>query len=214
VIDAIMTGELRFPAHKVEIPELRDTLDWIGLNYYYRYLAGFSMRAPQQGFIRHSRPREGLPGPESVGEIWPEGIFDEIKWLCMRTGKPLYITENGVPDADDSIRPLCLIRSLYSVWNAINTNLPVKGYFYWTLVDNFEWADGYDPAFRFGLYGCDLETQVRTKKRSADLYGAICAANALTSDMVREFAPDALDELFPGVEVQADVELRDADSRG
>ena len=206
-IDAIMTGELRLPRHKIDVPEARDTLDWIGLNYYYRFLAGFSLLAPQQLFIKQSRPRNGILGPKSVGEIWPEGIYDEIKWLCNRTNKPLYITENGLPDADDSIRPLHMIRSLRSVWNAINFNLPVKGYFYWTLVDNFEWAEGYDPAFKFGLYGCDPETQVRTKKRSADLYGAICAANALTSDMVREYAPGALDELFPSVDVQEDVTL-------
>ncbi|MBN1563304.1 MAG: glycoside hydrolase family 1 protein [Anaerolineae bacterium] len=209
-IDAIITGELRLPMHKVELPEARDTLDWIGLNYYYRLQAGFNPLKPQQVFIDRRRPREGILGPESVGEIWPEGIFDEIKWLCQRTDKPLYVTENGVPDGDlpdDTLRQVHLIRSLRRVWDSVNYNFPVKGYFYWTLVDNFEWAEGYDPAFRFGLYGCDLETQVRTKKRSADLYGAICAANALTSDMVHEFAPDAFDGLFPGVDVQTDVTL-------
>ncbi len=210
LIDAIITGELKLPMTTIEIPEARDTLDWIGLNYYYRFLAGFNLLKPQQLFVHQSRPRDGLLGPESVGEIWPEGIFDEIKWLCNRTDKPLYITENGVPDAatpDDSLRQLHMIRSLHSVWQAINHNLPVKGYFYWTLVDNFEWAEGYDPAFRFGLYHCDHTTQVRTKKRSADLYSAICTANALTSEMVREFAPDALEPLFPSVDVSAEVNL-------
>ncbi len=106
-----------------------------------------------------------------------------------------------------TLRPLHMIRSLRSVWQAINYNYPVKGYFYWTLVDNFEWAEGYDPRFRFGLYGSDHETQQRTKKRSAELYGEICAANALTADMVRRYVPDAFDELFPGVEVQAEVKF-------
>jgi beta-glucosidase len=209
-VEALMTGTLKFRSRKkVEIPEARDTVDWIGVNYYYRFLAGFNLFAPRQMFVEQTRPRDGILGPESVGEIWPEGLFEQIRWLGERTDKPLYVTENGVPDADDSLRPLHMIRSILSVWHAINYNFPVKGYFYWTLVDNFEWAEGYDPDFRFGLYGCDHETQVRTKKRSAALYGEICAANALTADVVRRYVPEAFDELFPGVEVQAEVVLPD-----
>jgi len=206
-IEALMTGILRFPSHHADVPEAVDMLDWIGLNYYYRFVAGFSLRAVRQMFIQQARPNNGILGPESVGEIWPEGLFAEIKWLCERTNKPLYITENGLPDEDDSLRPLHLIRSLRSVWQAINYNYPVKGYFHWTLIDNFEWAEGYDPRFRFGLYACDPETQRRTKKRSADLYGEICAANALTADMARRYIPDWFDELFPAVDVQAEVTL-------
>ena len=206
-IEALLTGALKFPSFKVDVPEVRDTVDWIGLNYYYRFLAGFSLFAPRQRFVQQARPRDGILGPESVGEIWPEGVFEQIRWLGERTDKPLYVTENGVPDAEDTLRPLHMIRSIRSVWQAINYNYPVKGYFYWTLVDDFEWAEGYDPRFRFGLYGCDPKTQTRTPKTSAALYGEICAANGLTADMVRRFVPDAFDELFPGVEVQANVEI-------
>ena len=198
-IDALLTGELKFSDFKVEVPDARDTVDWIGLNYYYRFLAGFNLLAPRQRFIQQARPHDGILGPE--------GLFEQIRWLGERTDKPLYVTENGVPDADDSLRPLHMIRSIRSVWQAINYNYRVKGYFYWTLVDNFEWAEGYDPRFRFGLYGNDHETQARTAKNSAALYREICAANGLTSNMARRYAPDAFDELFPGVEVQSSVEL-------
>lgn len=205
-IEALLTGTLHFwPRKKIEMPELRDTVDWIGLNYYYRFLAGFSLSASRQRFIQQTRPYDGLLGPESVGEIWPEGLYEQIRWLGERTNKPLYVTENGVPDADDTLRPLHMVRSLCSVWQALNHNYPVKGYFYWTLVDNFEWAEGYDPRFRFGLYGCDHDTQTRTPKLSAALYGEICAANALTADMVRRYVPEHFDELFPGVEIQPEV---------
>ncbi len=206
-IEALLTGTLKFSSFKAEVPDARDTLDWIGLNYYYRFLAGFNLLAPRQMFIQQTRPHDGILGPDSVGEIWPEGLFEQIRWLGERTDKPLYVTENGIPDADDTLRPLHMIRSIRSVWQAINYNYPVKGYFYWTLVDNFEWAEGYDPRFRFGLYECDHETQARSPKRSAALYGEICAANGLTADMVRRHTPEAFDELFPGVEVQANVEL-------
>jgi beta-glucosidase len=74
-------------------------------------------------------------------------------------------------------------------------------------VDNFEWAEGYDPRFRFGLYGCDHKTQARTRRASAELYGEICEANALTTDMARRYIPNHVDELFPSVEIQDNVRL-------
>ena len=210
-VEALVTGTLRLPLRSVAVPQAAGTLDWIGLNYYYRYSVGYHLLRPGQLFLHQSKPRTGIPGPGDVGEIWPEGLFEHIKWLCVTTGKPLYVTENGVPDPDDALRPVHLIRSLRSVWRAIMHNYPVRGYFAWTLVDNFEWAEGYDPYFRFGLYACDPETQVRTKRRSADLYGEICAANALTADMVRRYAPEDAEDLFPGVEVQQEVTLRPRD---
>lgn len=207
-VRALTTGVLQFPLHKIGVPEARNTLDWIGLNYYYRFLVRFNLLHPRQLFVQQTRPRDGIRGPDdSVGEIWPEGLFEHIKWLVTMTGKPLYVTENGVPDADDSLRPLHLVRSLINLWQAVNFNYPVKGYFYWTLVDNFEWAEGYDPRFRFGLYGCDPITQERTRRASAELYGEICAANGLSADMVRRFVPDQAEALFPGVEVESTVRL-------
>lgn len=206
-IEALLTGVLRFPRRKIEVPEARDTFDWIGLNYYYRFAVGFNPLLPQRLFLAMEQPRDGIRGPESVGEIWPEGLFEHLKWLAERTQKPLYVTENGVPDPDDTLRPLHLVRSLRSVWQAINFNYPVRGYFHWTLADNFEWSEGYDPRFQFGLYACDPETQQRTKRRSADLYGEVCAANALTAEMVRRYVPDRFDDLFPGVDVQDSVDL-------
>jgi beta-glucosidase len=206
-IEAIMSGTLRLPMRKVEIPEARDTLDWIGLNYYYRFLAAYNLLYPHKLFIEQSKPRDGIRGPGDVGEIWPEGLAEHIRWLCQTTGKPLYVTENGVADSDDALRPLHMMRSLRSVWQAINHNYLVKGYFWWTLVDNFEWAEGYDPRFHFGLYECNHETQERTKRPSADLYGEICSTNSITMDMARRYIPDKAEELFPSVNVKAEVKL-------
>ncbi len=207
-VDALITGELRLPLYRADVPEARDTLDWIGLNYYYRLLVGFSPLKPGQLFIEQRMPPDGIPGPDAtVGEIWPEGLREQIAWLGRRTGKPLYVTENGVPDPDDSLRPLHLVRSIRSLWKALTHDYPVRGYFHWTLADNFEWAEGYDPRFRFGLVACDHATQARSLRRSGELYGAICAANALTAAMVREYVPQHVDDLFPGVEVQDEVRL-------
>lgn len=207
-VEALVTGVLRFPTYKADVLYARDTLDWIGLNYYYRFEVGFNPLRPGQLFVEQRMPRGGIPGPdETVGEIWPEGLQEQIKWLCERTGKPLYVTENGTPDPDDSLRPLHIVRSIRSLWKATNYNYPIRGYFFWTLSDNFEWAEGYDPRFRFGLVACDHETQQRTLRHSGKLYGEICAANALTSQMVRSYVPEHFDALFPSVPVYNEVRL-------
>ena len=206
-VDALLSGELRFPAYRAHVPEARGTLDWLGLNTYYRFQVGFHPLRPAQFFIEQSAPREGLRGPEGVGEIWPEGVFEHIKWLAERADTPLYVTESGVPTDNDALRRLFIVRSVRSLWHAVNYNWPVKGYFFWSLVDNFEWAEGYDPQYRFGLYGCDPQTQVRTQRRSAELYREICAANALTAATVRRYLPDHFDALFPSVAVQREVTL-------
>jgi beta-glucosidase len=81
------------------------------------------------------------------------------------------------------------------MWRAVNFNIPVKGYYHWSLVDNFEWERGWSQ--RFGLYELDVQTQARKKRPSADLYGEICRENGLSADMVARFAPAVSDILFP-----------------
>jgi beta-glucosidase len=81
------------------------------------------------------------------------------------------------------------------MWRAVNFNWPVKGYFLWTLVDNFEWDRGWTQ--RFGLWELDLETQARRKRPSADLYAEICRENGLTSDMAARYAPEIKEQIFP-----------------
>jgi beta-glucosidase len=109
-------------------------------------------------------------------------------------GKPIYITENGLSDPDDRLRPWQLASAVKAMHAAIAGGVDLRGYYYWTLVDNFEWAEGWH--MRFGLVALDERTQQRTPRPSAALYGAIAHANALTSAMVREFALDALGQLF------------------
>jgi beta-glucosidase len=107
----------------------------------------------------------------------------------------MIVTENGIEDADDDLRPSYIIQHLHQIWRGINFNWPIKGYFYWTLVDNFEWERGWSQ--RFGLWELDLETQSRRKRPSADLFSAICTQNSLSSDQVQQFAPQIFDQMFP-----------------
>ncbi|GAB4475470.1 MAG: glycoside hydrolase family 1 protein [Anaerolineae bacterium] len=184
---------------KLELPRWRGTLDWIGLNYYFRYDAAFSLQALKQlGITFGVRPDAQVLGPEGWGEIDYDGLFVLIKRLHRQFGLPIYITENGVPDDKDRLRPAFILQSLQRVWKTVMHNIPVRGYFFWSLLDNFEWAEGYDPRFHFGLYAVDFETQARELRRSGELYGRIAGANAISSELAREFAPEALTDLYPG----------------
>lgn len=192
------TGVLRMlPGKSVKIPEAKGALDWIGLQYYARHHIRIALNRPDQFFIDQYVPSHVPQGPDRWGELVPEESLTRIKHLYKLVRKPVYVTEMGVPDEDSSIRPAYLARTLRSVWQATMHSMPVKGFFFWSLVDNFEWSEGYDPRFRFGLYGVDFTTQERTERLSAQLYRAICGANALTADAVRTYAPEAMPYVFP-----------------
>jgi len=124
----------------------------------------------------------------------PRGLFEAVKW-GLQFGLPIMITENGVEDAGDSLRRRYLIQHLHQLWKAVNFNFPVKGYYHWTLVDNFEWERGWTQ--RFGLWELDVDTQARRKRPSADLYAEICQTNGISSEMVARFAPELFPDMFP-----------------
>jgi beta-glucosidase len=94
-----------------------------------------------------------------------------------RFKKPIFITENGLADATDQRRAKFIRDHLRSVWRAIQDGADVRGYLYWSLLDNFEWARGYAP--RFGLVAVDYATQKRTIRPSALEYAKIISENGL-----------------------------------
>jgi beta-galactosidase len=84
-------------------------------------------------------------------------------------GKPLYVTENGVADAEDKLRPKFLEEHVAVLEKAVNEEkLDVRGFFYWALTDNYEWAKGFK--MKFGLYTVDLKTKKRIPRKSAKTY--------------------------------------------
>ncbi|MBN1249673.1 MAG: family 1 glycosylhydrolase, partial [Anaerolineae bacterium] len=84
---------------------------------------------------------------------------------------------------------------LHQLWKALQENIPVKSYYHWTLVDNFEWDKGW--TLRFGLIELDPDTQIRTPRPSADLYAAIAKGNAITPELIEAYAPELRSELLP-----------------
>ncbi|MBN1887913.1 MAG: glycoside hydrolase family 1 protein [Thermoflexales bacterium] len=196
LLDAVFHGKLpRLVGLSKRAPQIKSTADFFGLNYYTRNILAFDRHSMDTLFSR----QVFLPGaPMSdgmYGEIYPDGLYRMLRRLS-KYGLPIYITENGLPDADDDQRPAFLITHLRQVWWAIQTNIPVMGYYHWTLSDNFEWAEGWN--LRFGLVELDRETQERKLRKSGQLFGEIAAANAITTDMVSRYAPELMEKLFPG----------------
>jgi beta-glucosidase len=194
-LDGTLKGLVPRALGSRRVRELANTSDFIGLNYYMRSVLAFDSSSPGTLFSRDVF----LPGAEisdlHYGEVYPEGIYHLLKRLS-RYGKPIYITENGIPDADDDRRPAFLITHLRQVWKAVMQNTPVMGYYHWSLVDNFEWAEGWN--LRFGLIEVNPETQERKLRRSGELYAEICKTNTITTDMVQRYTPELIESLFPG----------------
>lgn len=107
----------------------------------------------------------------------PEALEPAIRRAVDLTGLPVFVTENGIGTDDDARRCDFIDVALRGVEACLADGLDVRGYFYWSLFDNFEWSLGYGPTF--GLVAVDRETQVRTPKPSAEHFGAIARANAL-----------------------------------
>ena len=175
--------------------KLRGVLDWIGLNYYTRELVAFDRTRREDLFTRrfHSDDAELMDG--GYGELYPRGIFRCLKQLA-RFDLPIYVTENGIPDKDDDQRPRHILTHLHYLWRAIQRCYPVMGYYHWTLVDNFEWAEGW--TLRFGLIELDPQTQARRPRRSAEVYANLIRANAITPRLIDECVPELRPELLPG----------------
>ena len=102
--------------------------------------------------------------------MYAEGLDRASKWLS-KLNIPIEITENGVADKEDNLRPKHLKRHLWMIAKLIQEGIDIKSYYHWSLMDNFEWAEGY--SMRFGLYHVDYETQTRTLRASGKAYQSI-----------------------------------------
>jgi beta-glucosidase len=202
LLQAGETGYFPFPFNVLFPPVARTAgaRDFHGVNYYTREMVRFDLANPAELFGRRfTRPGTILNDAgkdNSFGEIYPEGIYRVLKEVYRRTrgNKPLYITENGFTDTIETRRPRAILEHLAIVHRAISEGIPVRGYLHWTLVDNFEWNEGW--GVRFGLIELDQLTQQRTPRRSASMFGEICQANGITEEIIERYAPEAADFVF------------------
>jgi beta-glucosidase len=146
------------------VPEAAGATDFVGLNYYSHahMRARPSLRHP---FVRVIRP--GDVATDMPYAMYPEGFYRALKAVA-RLGKPIYVTENGIADARDDRRATFIRRYLYALARAIRDGADVRGYYYWSLMDNFEWTEGFRMCF--GLYAVDFATQARRLRAGAQAF--------------------------------------------
>lgn len=166
----------------------RGTHDFLGINYY------FHVRFQQHSLVPQAVNLQQTHDVSDLGwEIYPEGIFDVL--LDMADDIPIYITECGIASTNDDRRNRFLISYLQEVARAIKAGVNVRGFFYWSLLDNFEWHMGFEP--RFGLVEVDYKTQARHIRPSALVYTDIIQHNGIPHSLLR----------FTGHTVQAEEVL-------
>ncbi|MCC7072247.1 MAG: glycoside hydrolase family 1 protein [Deltaproteobacteria bacterium] len=180
LLDALSTGNIDVflpPTHRLRAhdPACAHTLDWIGVNYFTRAVTSFSPLAP--GLISAARQTPWTTS-DLDWEIFPEGLHRTLTRVQARyPGVPLFVTECGIADADDSRRPRFIVDHVAWTHRAIEEGVDVRGFFYWSMTDNWEWKRG--PWPRFGLYEVDYATGERRARASAALFAAIARDNAL-----------------------------------
>ncbi len=191
---ALHDGVFDLVFKKIALSDAAGTQDFLGLNYYTTDQVRFNPLAANALFTRRFFPEGALLSETGMIAHTPGGMIDAVKW-GHRFGVPMIITENGVDDGEDNLRPQYILEHLHALWRVINNNYPVEGYFHWTLVDNFEWERGWTQ--HFGLWGLDQETQARLRRPSAALYADICRTNGISSSVVEQHAPQVMQRLFP-----------------
>lgn len=164
ILDKVLVKIFDYFGNHYFLDKLNHHFDFIGLNYYFYNVLQFSFK---HGFIV-----KNSDGPKSdMGwRTYPKGIYYLLKDL-KKYKKTIYITENGIANARDDMRRDFILEHLYWIQVAIARGVDVRGYFYWALTDNYEWADGFGPLF--GLVEINYQTQARKIRDSANVFKEI-----------------------------------------
>jgi beta-glucosidase len=168
-----------------DLDAVREPFDFLGVNYYTRSVVRDAPRRLPPRAMRVVQRR--ATHTRTHWEVYPQGLTDTLTWIRERYGeKPVYVTENGAafydpPVAGDGVRdPLritYLREHLRAARRAMDLGVDLRGYFVWSLLDNFEWALGYTK--RFGIVHVDYETLERTPKESARFYADVIRTNGM-----------------------------------
>jgi beta-glucosidase len=174
-LEALRTGWIRgLMTPDEEAHGLVGSDDFVGVQYYTRIAVRPGPLGPAGALISAPQPGKRVT---QMGWVWhPPGlgrVLDEV----ATTGLPVHITENGIATENDEERIEYVRLHLEQVHEAISRGVDVRGYFYWSILDNFEWNEGYRP--KFGLVAVDRQTMERRPKPSLSWYGGIARANRL-----------------------------------
>lgn len=191
--DGFVRGVLEFPYTRVSLPEIVGTQDFFGLSHSNDGAIHFDPAHPNPCLQIPIDPGE-RNSDEACSLVGSDGFVQALSW-SRRYRLPVIITASSLDSNDDDARLANLMANLHQVWRAIQLTKRIEGYFHWSLVDSFEWHAGWNR--RFGLWELDVDTQKRHKRVSADLYAEICKNNAISAEMVKNYTPELMGELFP-----------------
>lgn len=171
IVEAFSTGRWNFflpPGTMVRgrRDDLPQSLDVFGVNFYSRLHLRFPGTERVIGDFAY-RDRSGNGFSDNGWEIVPQALGPLLD-IAAESGLPLVVTENGIADASDRYRPHFIHTHVSHILYAISRGVPIHGYFHWSLIDNFEWLDGFEP--RFGLYEVDRITLDRRPRPSVDTF--------------------------------------------
>ncbi|NOZ85792.1 MAG: family 1 glycosylhydrolase [Deltaproteobacteria bacterium] len=178
----------------MDVPEWKGTLDFLGVQYYARMgvtsspalISGLDLTPCAGGIdlgacVPPLDPTKWVP---SMGyEYYEQGIYNVLSDFSSRwPDLPLVVTEAGLATLSGQRRAQHLVRTLQQIHRALEQGADVRGFYYWSLMDNFEWQEGYGP--KFGLYSVDLDTCDRTATMGADVLSRIAGSRKVTGDML------------------------------
>ncbi|MFH1637116.1 MAG: family 1 glycosylhydrolase [Candidatus Woesearchaeota archaeon] len=151
--------------------------DFFGLSYYGdTYIRKLKPILPALDYSQDYIEGLGLTC-DDFNLLTPEGLVPALKTISKKYKKPIIIVENGFATKDESLREEMIIEHVRETGRAIMEGIDVKGYFYWSLLDNFEWNHGYTK--NFGLFGVNKLTYKRIKRQAVDSYSQICKNNSI-----------------------------------
>lgn len=156
------------------VPKHFESVDFFGMSYYARVshdpMPITYVDTPEK-MIRLGRPHDDM------WEYHPEGLRTCLNRYWTRYKKPIIITESGVCDESDVLRQKAIVDYARIIRQALEDGINIKGYYWWSSWDNFEWHLG--PTKRFGLYECDIVTKERRKRKSAEVYSRLAHSKKL-----------------------------------
>jgi len=165
-IDRLLTRFSQYWHNQWWLDQTFEQQDFIALNYYFYHPIRFRLTNDLTNFLK-PEVTPGAPISDLGWQIQPHGLGLVLRWL-KRYHRPIFITENGLADAADRQRESFIRDHVREIGRAVADGIDVRGYLHWSLLDNFEWREGYEP--RFGLISVDYQTLERTIRQSAYAY--------------------------------------------
>jgi len=157
------------------IDQVKSHLDYIGVHYYYKQTISVGL----VNDLLNADSIENFESESTDRAYYPHGLY-EVLLRFKRYELPVYITEIGVPDYHKIPRDQFIREHVREMYYAIKAGVDLRGVYYWSLLDNFEWSEGYGP--KFGLVAVDLETQERTIKSTSWEYAVIAGCNCVANN--------------------------------